>query len=159
MRPVAIWILACAWLASCGSTVARFPDGPTGFESREAPRESTRAAERTGDERSSDRVDAFGTYDDSAAQRLLEEKVAQALALEIQRRDDEDRRREAEVEIARARARANEAAADAYGNRYYHDVYGYRDARRGVDRSTPFPWNTLFYGGLGAVIGHQSGNG
>lgn len=138
----------CALLVavSCGAPPARFSDDPVGFETREAPRrgDSDRVS------RDDIRRDEFATYDDAAAERHLAEKVAEALAREIQKRDEEDRRREAEVEIARERARA----AESMRGYRYHDVYGYEQNR--FDR-TPIPWNTLFYGGLGAVIGHQYG--
>lgn len=142
--------IACTALAlgACSAPRATFPDGPERHVKTIA---GDRAAERAVESAPvpQDRVDDFGTYRDDAAERMLDEKIAAALAREIQERDAEDRRLEAEVEIARARAEAiaNYRAADPYRARRY--------ARR--DDRSAMPWNTLFYGGLGAVIGHQYG--
>ena len=136
-------------LVACAGPTAKFPDGP---EHRIETIRGDRAKhdESSSEHRKIERVDDFGTYQDEAAERMLDEKIAAALARAIQERDAEDRRVEATVEIARARA--EEVA------RYRQsDPYGSRRSRRRDDRSG-MPWSTLFYGGLGAVIGHQYGH-
>ncbi|HMQ21551.1 MAG TPA: hypothetical protein PKE00_03625 [Planctomycetota bacterium] len=139
-------LAAIALLAACRShEVARYDTAGGAIQrgSATAPRDASKLEERLSGQRAA-RRDAFGTYDDEAAARHLDLEVANALALQIEERDREARRLEAEVEIERMRSEAWRAQWEAG-----------LPARR--PQSSPFPINTLFYGGLGAVIGHQYG--
>lgn len=147
------WMLlgfaASLFAMSCSSVdIARFEGAERGPEHARAAMPGGRSATARPAERSeAASVDEFGTYNDDASARMLEEKIAAALAREIEERD----------ERARAHQRALEAAR-AYGEAYarvYRDG-GVPAAGFGRD-APPVPWNTLLFGGLGAVIGHQYG--
>ncbi|MCB9890610.1 MAG: hypothetical protein H6832_08680 [Planctomycetes bacterium] len=151
----ALALSAVGALAACSSQdAARYDTGPESYDeiARPAPRDepSPSPARRT---------DEFGTYSDDAAARLLDEKVAAELARQIEERDREARQREADIEIARAYAEAARTSSVRYYGSGYYDS-GYYDSRYYGPRRyrNPVPWNTLFYGGLGAIIGHQYGH-
>lgn len=149
-------LAAIALLAACRShEVARYDTAAEASQqgSAAAMHDASKLEERFSGQRLSGqrfsgqhaaRRDAFGTYDDEAAARHLDLEVANALAQQIEERDREARRLEAEVEIERMRS-------EAWRDQWEAGL----PARR--QQSSPFPINTLFYGGLGAVIGHQYG--
>ncbi|MCA8969517.1 MAG: hypothetical protein KDC95_07025 [Planctomycetes bacterium] len=142
-------IVAALALAACSSQdAARYDTGPESYDeiARPAPRDEPATTP-------SARTDDFGTYSDDAAAKLLDEKVAAELARQIEERDREARQREADIEIARAYAEAARTSSVRYYGSGYYDS-GYYGPRR---YRSPMPWNTLFYGGLGAIIGHQYG--
>ena len=97
------------------------------------------------------RPDAFGTYSDEAADRWLTQQVAAAIEAEIRRRDAE-RRAEQRREEARQAQQWDQQSVEQTMQTYY--PYAHHERRPG----SYVPWNTMLYGGLGAVIGHQSGH-
>jgi hypothetical protein len=99
---------------------------------------------------------------DDATDRWLSEQIHDRIA---EQRREEEARSNAEayrqaVEREREQAEMRERVVERevyYGNPYGRSRYGY--GGYGTHRSYGFfPWNTLLYGGLGAVIGHQSGH-
>lgn len=94
----------------------------------------------------------FEGYSDEAADAWLTRKVADAIEAEIRRRDAERERRAAQEAQRQATEHTRRQIVRSYESypRYRH-AYG-----RGP--ADYIPWNTAIYGGLGAVIGHQSGH-
>jgi hypothetical protein len=97
-------------------------------------------------------AERFTSYSDDAADRWLTEQVAKAIDKEIRERDAA--RQEAEQRVVEEQARSA-----VMERRVYDRYYGWSEPYR-RDRSPAyyFPWNTVTYGGLGAIIGHQSGH-
>ncbi len=119
--------------------------GPTVPEARDLSvdrREARRANERAGE---------FAAYSDSAADRFLTERVTEAIEREVRREDAAREQRSREIELERARIEAQRQTSRGYGYAPHRRYRGYGPAHY-------IPWNTLAYGGIGAIIGHQSGH-
>ena len=145
-------------LAACKSTPpASYEQGVVASSQRTASQKAASQQQVAASRRAEEPLrDGFGNYSDAAAERLLDEKIAAELAREIQQHDEELRRLELEAEAQRAaaeRAAAERRVAYRRYGRYGRTRYG--DYRR---RQSFVPLNTLFYGGLGAIIGNQSGH-
>jgi hypothetical protein len=101
-----------------------------------------------------------GETGDDATDRWLSEQIQGRI---VEERREEEARSNAEAHRQAVEREQREVRGRTIEREiYYGDPYD-RGAYYGRYHAYPrrsygfFPWNTVFYGGLGAVIGHQSG--
>lgn len=153
--------LACCVLlgASCATHPVSSVDVPPATEPwRSAPATRPRAEIR-GPEAPAAEGPAVDGTSDAATDRWLSEQIG--TRIEEERQEQQARTNAEAYRRAERQSRQRERVIERrtvyespyYERPYYDDGDVYRRHSYGF-----FPWNTLFFGGLGAVIGHQSGH-